>query len=160
LLLGATSYYPYYYGYFYGQQTCVDTCEDLVGYFFNKSTGTCDPCQYGCDYCTSSTKCQQCIYGMYLMDYNETEEEDTNLETTSRVGSADIMILPTIDSVCTYYCDSGFYGNRDTGKCEDCPPGCLSCSGMMFRDRAVCTYCEYYAVLDESTGSCNCTFPR
>jgi len=71
---------------------------------------------------------------------NETEGEGSEVVGgTGTIGEEEeIEYRPVYFSACTYYCDTGFYGNRVSGKCEVCPPGCVTCSSFLYRDKAVC----------------------
>jgi hypothetical protein len=120
-------------------QTCVEDCGELYGFFLNDTTDTCDACPYGCDTCTNSTYCDSCSYGYYMQkevrnDFNWAAE-DASIEKYLD------YIVPFPTGQCTSYCPGGFFGNKTSFNCEECPEGCSYCTGDIYRDRAMCTQC-------------------
>jgi hypothetical protein len=64
-----SSYYYYPASIYFGYQTCVKSCDDLVGFYYNRTTKACEACPSGCDYCENSTICLECSFGLYLQEY-------------------------------------------------------------------------------------------
>ena len=60
-------------------------------------------------------------------------------------------IFPQPTGQCTYFCPSGYFGNKTTTMCETCPAGCQYCTGELYRHTAVCDQCENYAIFNQVT---------
>jgi proprotein convertase subtilisin/kexin type 5 len=86
-------------------------CYPMSGYkcpasfYLDTVLGQCSPCQDGCNNCTSSHDCSECMSSYFRYE--------------------DVM---NHTSGCSYLsCPAYFRIDMDSGKCIECPPGCLSC---------------------------------
>ena len=103
----------------YYNRTCVDSCPLTT--FLNASSYTCEPCAFGCDNCTGSSKysCLFCSEGFFIDN-----------------------------GYCSAGCPTDMYANPDTRVCEQCQPPCITCSRP---DSSSCTSCPTYYYLLNGT---------
>lgn len=119
--------------YFYTiNSSCLKTCPD--GFFANRTTQTCDPCNVNCTSCINTANyCTACM--AYFGYYNH---------------------------VCYSPCPIGFYNNTNGTNCTPCSPYCYICVDP-YDLCTVCTttspYIAYLYNTTNATGQCVRTCP-
>lgn len=118
---------------------CIDPITECGDRMYKDSYNSCKPCPLGCLRCISHDNCLEC-----------TKESHSS------------------EHMCNMDCPGGFYYKKDTHKCEECHPTCLTCNnGSTPTDCTACTggyqislekaclpCCDFKHLL---TACCNCT---
>ena len=92
------------------QVVCVKGCE--IGFFYEYESISCRKCNIGCGTCTSLENCTHCTPGFNKVQ--ETKHHD-DIQEGYPLG------------FCRPGCQPGFYLQRYTARCRECPQYCLIC---------------------------------
>ncbi|CAG9314012.1 unnamed protein product [Blepharisma stoltei] len=117
-----------------------DTCTCNPFYFFNSTTGLCDPCSLTCSKCSEKAVCDECA------NPKEMKNNGNGVCSCSDPNSY------FDHSELTCPCSPGFYNNTD-GVCTACGLACKACS------EKECTEC-YDPAMEPSGINCTCTDPN
>ncbi|KAI5622037.1 proprotein convertase subtilisin/kexin type 5, partial [Silurus asotus] len=138
--------------FFLSDGTCVAKCKEG---FYADARGECEPCHHECRSCGGPyfDDCDSCEDEMRLLDgqcvsinqtihcgpfkflneQGECEQCHSNCKLCwgPMADECNIcndgLFLVASSYICTSSCPAGTFGNKTTGHCEDCPPGCDKC---------------------------------
>ncbi|KAM9742841.1 proprotein convertase subtilisin/kexin type 5b isoform 1-T1 [Menidia menidia] len=161
---------------------CVDHCEE--GFFMDEDSGECEPCHRSCRSCGGprNEDCDSCEDGLSLINgeclegtqlaacpenqYRNSKKECEQCHSSCKTcfaaekdacSSCYTDRFLTAKQTCLSHCPSGTFGNKTSGKCEDCLKGCVIC-----QDAKVCQQCGHGLYLQEGVCVVECqrAFPK
>ncbi len=117
---------------------CVSSCP--VTFFGNPTSGRCESCASNCNQCSSASVCRTCALPYVVNSQGVCILSNATLCPALRFE---------LNGNCVSECPMSFFANSATGKCENCPANCNTCSNSQ-----VCTSCVSTHILN-SNGSCS-----
>ena len=92
------------------------------------------------------------------MVFIQNEVNYTMIDAYTKIEAG--AVEPHSTGVCEYYCPDNYFSNMTNRECEICSAGCYDCTSHQYKNSDVCLHCEQYALLNETTNECDCTFPH
>ncbi|TSL97355.1 Proprotein convertase subtilisin/kexin type 5 [Bagarius yarrelli] len=112
-------------GFFLSDGLCVKNCREG---FYADARHECEPCHYKCRSCGGPyyDDCDSCENDMLLKEGKCVSMNDAVHCEPSHFVNGMFMVAST--HMCVSSCPAGTFGNKTSGHCEECLPGCVRCN--------------------------------